>query len=394
MQNNYLSLAQILPAIFWIVVIIVMANVYRKGKGKISLDKNYLINIYCKIVASLLFAMFYALYVKGGDTVAYYDGAIVLNNVFLESPTEYFNQMLTTPEWSNYPVYFNSRTGYPPSWIFKEPEGYFVCKIISIFSFFTFKSYFAATVILSFITAITSWKFYKLTLDMKLFKKKYHAFAILFIPSLNFWCTGVSKDTIILISLIGMIYHSFRLILPTYKSSYKNWLMIGVYAFLIYHIRPFVLMPVLVPLAYALSARLLKRIGFGSIGISLTRTMFLITVMFFAASNTVNRSENEILKSSTYIAQAQVIQMDFQQNKTYGSNRYDLGAVEFTSAGLLKVMPKAILYGIFAPFIWNSFTLTLIFNGLESMLFIYLVVLFFKRAPLRKIVLNSSSSRS
>ena len=49
------------------------------------------------------------------------------------------------------------------------------------------------------------------------------------------------------------------------------------------------------------------------------------------------------------------------------------------------MMPKAILYGIFAPFIWNSFTLTLIFNGLESMLFIYLVVLFFKRAPLRKI---------
>ena len=361
------------------------------AKGKDPLYRYYLPNVYYKIGASLAFAMYYAFILQGGDTVAYYDGAIVLNNVFLESPSEYFHQMTTTPEWSKYTVYFNSRTGYPPSWIFKEPEGYFVCKIISIFSFITFKSYFAATVILSFITALVSWQLYRLTLDMNLFNKRYHAFAILFVPSLNFWCTGVSKDTIVLISLIGMIYHSFRLILPEYKNSFKNWLMIAFYATLIYHIRPFILVPVAVPLAYALSARVLRRVGFGNIGISITRSLFLVIVMTVAALNMFNQTEKEILEGNDFISQAQIIQRDFQKNETYGSKRYDLGLVEFTAPGLLKVMPRAIVFGIFAPFIWNAMSPTLILNGLESLLFIYLVFLFFRRAPLRKIAFMRNS---
>jgi hypothetical protein len=366
-------------------VIIVVAHFYRSSKGDNPVYKHYLTNIYYKLAASIVFAVFYAFYVKGGDTVAYYEGAMVLNNVFLESPSEYFYQMFTTPEWSNYTVYFNSRTGYPPSWIFKEPEGYFVCKIISIFYFVTFKSYFAATVILSFITAIVSWQLYRLTVEMDLFSKKYLAFAVLFIPSLNFWCTGVSKDTIVLISLLGVIYHSFRLILPEYKNSWKNWVMIVIYLFLIWHIRFFLLIPLAVPIVYSLSTRILRRVGFGNFGVWITRTSLLLTVIAVAASSSVNQTEKEVLEGNDLIAQAQIIQQDFQHNETYGEKRYDLGVVEFTSTGLIKVMPKAIIYGVFAPFIWNSFTPTLILNGLESMLFIYLIFLFFRRAPLRKL---------
>ncbi len=385
MKTDYLAPTQVLPALMWMLILLVIAHLYRSSKQHDVAYKYFLPNIYYKLGASLAFAIFYAIFFGGGDTVAYYDGALALNNLLLDSPGDYYHQMANTPDWSYYAVDFTSRTGYPPSWIYKEPEGYFVCKILSIFTFLTFKSYFAATFIISFITALVSHQLYRLTLDMKLFNTRFLAFAVLFIPSVNFWCTGVSKDAIILISLLGITYHSFRLIFPKYRNKLVNWLMIIIYVTLIYNIRPFTLIPIVLPLLYALSARLLVNIGMNDFLVSFTRTTFLLAVLYFAGSSIFNQTEEELLENNNLVQQAQVIQQDFQNNTTYGDKRYDLGNVEFSGSGLLKVMPSAILHGILSPFIWQAMNVTLILNGLESMLFIYLFIIFMRRSPLRKV---------
>ena len=385
MRTDYLSLSQILPALLWMIILLVVAHLYRTSKKNDPTYKYFLPNIYFKLGASISFASFYVFVLGGGDTTAYYDGALALNNLLLDSPADYYHQMSTSPDWKYYTVDFTSRTGYPPSWIFKEAEGYFVCKVLSLFTILTFKSYFAATFIISFIAALVSHQLYRLTLSMKLFNTRYLALAVLFIPSVNFWCTGVSKDSIVLISLLGTTYHVFLLLVPEYKNKLINWVMILVYVTLIYNIRPFILIAISLPLLYAISARLLTRIGMNNFMVSLTRTTFLLGILYFAGASFFSQSEDELVESNELIQQAQTIQQDFRNNKAYGDKRYDLGSVEFTGAGLVKVMPMAILYGMLAPFIWQSINLTLILNGLESMLFIYLFFIFIRRAPFRKI---------
>ena len=44
----------------------------------------------------------------------------------------------------------------------REPEAWFVCKIASIVSFITFKSYFAGTLFFAFLTAMASWRVFEL----------------------------------------------------------------------------------------------------------------------------------------------------------------------------------------------------------------------------------------
>src|SRR5690554_7298466 len=78
--------------------------------------------------------------------------------------------MMQRPSADTITVNFNQRTGYPPSWIYKEPESFFISKIISLFTFFTFNSYIALTLICSTIAGLCSWKLYELVKDFSFCK--------------------------------------------------------------------------------------------------------------------------------------------------------------------------------------------------------------------------------
>lgn len=391
MQNDYFSLAQVLPAILWLLIILVIAHSWKSYRSHDPSYTYFLPGVYYKLGAGIAFALFYTLYYGGGDTVAYYDGAIALNNLFLESPSDYIQEIFANSSDLDYQSPFTSRTGFPPGWIFREQEGYFICKLTSLFSFFTFKSYLAATLILSFITALVSWQLFRLIRTFNLCNEKYIAFAILFIPSLNFWCTGISKDTIMAISIFGFVYHCFKIILPEQKSSIKNLVMILIYAFLIYKVRSFILIAISIPILFALGIRIMKRIGVGTVGVVMILSILFIGMLLAVGSSMLNTSENDFLSSSSFIQEASSIQKDFQQNETYGNKKYDLGLDEFTPTGLLRAMPLAVIYGIYGPLIWDSLSITLILNGLESTIFIYLTFRFFRRSARKKISLVIST---
>ena len=47
----------------------------------------------------------------------------------------------------------------------------------------------------------------------------------------------------------------------------------------------------------------------------------------------------------------------------------------------------AVIAGVYRPFIWEGLSLSLIFNGLESVYFFYLTILFFKKDFFKKVKL-------
>ena len=114
------------------------------------------------------------------------------------------------------------------------------------------------------------------------------------------------------------------------------------------------------------------------------RTSILVSSAVFLGGTFVLQSEQDFISSNSVFQQASSIQQDFQNNDTYGDKKYDLGKVEFTSVGLLKVMPLAIITGIYRPFIWEALSPTLILNGIESVIFLYFTFLFFRKKALKK----------
>jgi len=93
-------------------------------------------------------------------------------------------------------------------------------------------------------------------------------------------------------------------------------------------------------------------------------------------------TQGEVLQG--YIEEASVVQQDFANNQTYGQNKYDIGITDYTPLGLLKSFPAAVLAGTFRPFIWEALGPTLLVNGLESLVFMYLTFLFFFSGSLPK----------
>ena len=370
MEVNYFTFYDISIALFWLIVLLLISNSRKTKIENIEARKYYFLNVLFKFFFSIGFAVIYLIYYGGGDTTAYWDGALTLNNLFMKSPSMYIEHLFSEPTQSLFSAHFDSDTGYPPGWIYREPAAWFICKLASIISFFTFKSYFAGTLFFAFLSAMASWRIFELILKLNTHKTGVAAWCLLFIPSVSFWCTGVSKDTVVFICILNILYYVFDIMVVGNKISLKNILILFICIYLIYQVRTFILAGIALPLFMSFGARITKRYERNFFAKLFFRSLILFGGFFlfiqFFASNFAESMVNE----------AQVVQQDFIQNETYTGKRYEITNTDASPQGLLRAVPESIFYGVYRPFIWESLTPTLILNGLESLLLMILLLRF------------------
>lgn len=295
----------------------------------------------------------------------------------------YFQELFNTPDYQHYWQVYDAQTGFPPGWIYREPEAFFVSKFISLFSFLAMKSFFAITFIFAFITASASWKLFTLVNKMGLMKENYLAIAFLLIPSVNFWCTGISKDAMTYTFVCYVLYYGFRLL--NEKITFKLIVYLLFAIFIIYHVRVVTLFVLGIPFILAVFTRYLKKKGVTPVNVGFVRT-FLLLVGFISFGLTFSsKTEAELLASNTFLQEAATTQGDFETNKTYEGSRYSLGEIEFTLTGLIQIAPAAAIAGLFRPLIWEALEPSLILNGVESLIFLYGLIRFFGNRPFSKL---------
>jgi len=378
-SNNPFSFLNI---VLFFIYAIILYSVYSSKKKQLdkSLIKYYNYNYFFKVVLVVIFAVYYYISVGGGDTVAYWDGAVCLNNLFWESPSSYFISLLSPPNSNLFWLHFGvHNTGLPPGWIYREPESWFISKVCSIISFFTFKSYLAGSVFFAFIMAKASWRLFELVNRFNLHKKKHIAFAVLLIPSVGFWCSGVTKDTVVLLCIIYINVNFLEWILKIPGNNRKRVLFILFYGFLLFHIRDFMLSVIGVAFGVVLMARLANKYR-GKLFQFYSLRLITIVLGFVVFATQGNK-----LAESEQIKQAEVTANDFASNKTYEGARYSIGVSNFSTSGLIIGFLPSVIAGIYRPFIWEGLTPSLIFNGLESVYFFYLTWLFLSKDFFKKV---------
>jgi len=343
----------------------------------------FLPSLYFKLFFGLAFGIFYSqFYIGGGDTSAYWNGAVKLNDLFYHSPEDYFAELFTFGETGLMTDHFDKISGYPPQWIYSEPESWMVCKFYSLLIIPGVKGYFALTLITSYLAHMATWKFYEMVRSYKIHKERLLALAVLFIPSVSSWCSGISKDTLLYIALLMFITHFFR-ILSHYGTKRRSYIGLLFFAFMLITLRPVMFMAVMAPAVFALSARILRtRVD----SIMLRFSMQFITsiaVILIAAFIFTNGSLVDSSALKNMITQAAIVQKDFTINKTYGDNRYFLDITDYSMLGMVKALPAAVMAGLYRPFLWEALTPTLIINGVESVVLIWLTIRMFLRKKLR-----------
>ena len=370
MGSNYVSFYDISIAVFWLLIFLVIAN-SRAKKVDPDIRKYYMRNVLFKIFFAISFAVIYLIYYGGGDTTAYWDGAIALNNLFIKSPSLYFENLISEPSPEIFSKHFNVDTGYPPGWLFKEPEAWFICKIASVVSFITFKSYFAGTMLFSFLTAMATWRVFEMIVKLGTHKTNIAALCILFVPSVSFWCTGISKDSVVFISILNLLFYVFNIMVLRNAIKLKHVLVILISIFLIYHVRSFILAAIAAPIFMSFGARLTKRYEKQFLTKLLFRSIIFLGGIFMFLQFFTSSFSAEM------VAEAELVQSDFTENDTYKGKRYEISNTDASPAGLIRSVPESVFYGIYRPFIYESFSPTLIVNGIESLVLMILTIRFF-----------------
>jgi hypothetical protein len=377
--------------LFFLFVVLIWTS-FKSNSIKNQIDvRLYRINVYHKLLFSSVFGVFYLAIFKGGDTHSYWETAKALKNLMLYDFGDFWEVITTEPTRERMYGLFNHYTGYPLRYIYIEEESFFIAIIISFFRLITLDSYFATTFLISFIMANASWKLYQIAKEIGIFNKWLLPLFTLYLPSVAFWASGISKDAVVFIAILYMIYYLSHILKNgMFSVNLKYWLLIFLSGWFVYQARPFILVAMVAPLCLMYGLGLINKIKSFAILRFFIKSLLLAIVFgsFIYAITTVDLSKT--LASNDSFSEALIIQQDFENNtKTYGDDddkRYSLGEIDYESPiGIIKAIPTSIIAGIYRPFIWEALKPSLFFNGIESILLIFLTFWFFMVKPMSRI---------
>lgn len=377
MKPELFGAFDLLVGLGWSVIIFGFAFWLYLVNANLKYFRWFLPNLAFRVLFGVLFGFAYAVVLsEGGDTLAYHDGAYHLSNLFWDRPLDYFIELFTTPTSDTIRERFDIQTGFPPPWIYKEAESFFVCKIISFFSIVSFNSYLAITIISASFSAFASWRLFTTLKNFEYCPKWLTVVATMFIPTVAFWCSGISKDTFVL----GSFYLLFSYLFPVFVNREKLTVgrIIGIlfFGFILYHLRSFMLLAIAFPLVSALLLRWAKMVSDNRVLLNVYR-VFIAVIMLLSLSFYGQDSGGSVVEENEILQEVVVIQKDFAQNKTYTGYRYDLGIDDYSVWGMIKATPLAIITAFYRPFIWEANSAFLLISGLESLLLIILTIRFF-----------------
>jgi hypothetical protein len=377
MDSKYFELWEglILPA-YLIVILGIGYAIAPKQERRL-----FMTSLSIRVVASIAFASIYLFYYGGGDTIAYYQTAKPFTVLFYEHPFLAIKALYSSYSLENYSI-FSNETGFPLPYIYDDNQTFTVSRVVAHILLISFNSYLISSVILAGISFVGSWKLYLMFKDV-FSNKRVAAISALFIPSVLFWGSGISKDTITLASasyLIYGVYFTFS------KKEVKLSRIVGmaISLYFILSIKPYIflaLSPGVIlwllsePIS-RLKSRFLRRFSIPIIaGIS--------SILFFVLIQQLDGllgsyATGEILEKAI------VTQEDLKQDY-YGGNSFDIGEVSPTIGGVLSKVPIATFYGLYAPTLLQIRNVEMLLSALENTFLIFLTLKLLATLKFRKI---------
>jgi hypothetical protein len=328
-----------------------------------------------KMVGSVAISLIYQYYYGGGDTAEYFKQARTINTAFLDSPTKWLNLMLHLPKWYDGEYYYYINSNLNPErlyWYDAAPE-YMIVRIIAIVNLVTFNLYLPSSVVMGALAFSGIWALFRQLTSFYPHLTRYIAIALLFIPSLALWCSGLFKDTVCLAGIGWLSYSALRMLVNRDFSPVNIGL--GLLSFyLISVIKVYILMAFMPALTLWIAFIYLQNIGSFFL-----RLMVLIPVIigaFFAFQLLSTKLSASLGKYSVenMATTAQVTRDWIGRTSKEESIGYDLGDFQPTLAGMLTKLPLAVNVTLFRPYIWETKKLIQLITAFEAAAFLLLTL--------------------
>lgn len=377
----YISMSDVAIAVVAVLVILVFAF-FRSNSGlkKQPLYKYYLSGLWLKLFGSLAFAMYYANYLDGGDTVSYWYGAEALKNLFYQNPSLYFQELFGETNWTTYYNRYNENTGWPLTSIYRSARHFNTCRIASLVAIVVPFSFLGQTFAMGFLAYHATFKLYITFVRNFPHLEKQLRLGILYIPSVLFWCSGIMKDTIVLMGVCNIVYETDRFLSRTEnKKRLRFFIRIIFWGWLIFLVKPYVVIAMAPAWLAWMNYETIKRIQSPVLKYYLLPFVVIgtFTLAFYLYVNSSGKGE---FAADNIMEKALVSRNDFATNVTYGKNRARVEVIDNpTSDNILRAVPESIIMGLFRPFVWEARSPAIFMSALENFfLLAYFILALFK----------------
>lgn len=355
--------------------IYVVANYIARNNRNNPIYKYYVQGLMLKMFGGLLVCFIYVFYYGGGDTTGYFSDSVCMAKLLLFDFSKFLYIMRVEPNLMEMYTIFDFSTQYPST--LKDPHAFFVVKSVCLVSFVTLNSYLLTTLLFGCITFTGAWQLYKVLCDYYPSYYKEIAYAVLFIPSVVFWGSGILKDSITF-SALGWYLWGFYFGIIKRKKPIMGLIAMAISAYFIYKIKVYILIAVLPGSMTWLLTNVVKNVK--------DRFIRSLLMPFFATAgvligyNMLSSMDQYFGEYSTdkVFQKAAVTQFDLKQSY-YGGNSFDIGDFDPTLEGAASKAYLAIPAGLFRPFIWEAKNPMMLVSALENLVLLYFTLLLLYR---------------
>jgi hypothetical protein len=355
--------------VVYFVLIFLLLLFYRSTKSA-DYYKYFLNAFVIKVLGGVFFALIYVYYYGFGDTFLYHNGATILSQTLIDSPSSYLALLSSeggnlSPELSAFAEEIKYSRTY---------EEWFMVKMLSPVNLISFQSYLVSTLFMSVLSFLGGWKLFQVLRDILPEKEKYAFWAVFLIPSVIFWGGGIMKDTVTLFA-INFIIH--LLYFSVFKRKFKpisiigivflSYIIIGLKAYIILAFLPGVFLGIYILFSQSLKSKMIKYI------ISPLLFFLLIGGSFFGLNLVGEGSEKYQASNLEW-----KVKGFHSWHTDVGGSSYSLGEIDYTAAGVARKIPAALNVTFFRPYLWESRNPVMFIGAIESsiffVIFIYLLI--------------------
>jgi hypothetical protein len=358
-----------------------------------TIRKYYYSAFYFKIFCVFAYSIVTTYYFGGGDTGLYYQGIQDLRAALSEDFRHFGEIMGTTnlddaSPLSPYFLFDNYENDITYNYM-RAASNFFVPRLGIIPSLVFFNSYLCICFCFMMFALGGSIRLFKMFYYYYPKAKQELALAILFLPSVGFWSSGLLKDTICF-GCVGFILYGILNVFIRKRKVGSSLFWIALSAYLLYNIKTYIFLVLLLAISiwiFAETNRLIKdrtlRQIFAFITFTIGITAGYFMVQYFTSQETLKQYQLDNLVSAAENQRYNYLLVDQQSEEK--TSYYSINA---SNPFLLVV--NSIGATFFRPLPWEIRSAAALLSAIEALAFILLTGnLFYKRgigAPFREIL--------
>lgn len=361
----------ILPPIYLLIIFFV-ADMIKKSRIKSRpYYKFFVWGLFAKIAGGIILCLIYTFYYNGGDTTNYFFfGGDVMRKLFQRDVIDFLKVWLGEQNLENW-FLFDAETGTPYYW--RDKHSFFVTRFITPLALISFSSILVCTILLATLCYSGVWLLFEVFVSFFPKVEKNLAIAVLFMPSVVFWGSGLLKDTITLSAIGWYLYGFYHLIIKKERPIW-NSIYLFIAAMLLLKIKPYILFAILPgSLVWYLTNSLWRIKNFF---LKMTLTPILVILLAGTGYVLLTSLQNSL---GTYaldkvMDRAVVVQQDLKQDYYGGSARFDIGDFDATFSSMILKAPAAINASLFRPFVWEAKNPVMMLAAIENLYVLFLTI--------------------